>query len=475
MRIEPVHIPEDLATQVDNTEDLTKLVLTWNAFDIESLTEYFEQGGRPYIKFPNRLIRELSQAYAVMTVDFIGQSAQREFIVPLPSLTVRQHFVGNDGTPDMKAIENYSTMLDMCLEHGLSIDACDSVGLTMLGSSLLHLSVFCKLLPNNIDWRNARVSYSPNLFDYSVAGILLSRGADPFKRANGQNFTNILSQAADGACKASDCLAHARSSRINPGIWSWTTDNGINLFYADVLSHICENAPYFEKSPFPVREQWNIVTRLITAGFIQLAESDYVIDLDADNSFDTDIDKFNFVPILESLLKRNVLTVEALEPDCGGDSALYSLSKMTGCMLSNAAFAALLPRPAGDPRTQYRYNAIKRHSQHILTTLLRYGADIDHIEYSGRLSVVGLVRVPGNNGSVKRFPKEFYDYLLDFESILLQNGWNHTLKDKYNKTIFDYYPNKQEGLRARRTMDEAARQLESEEAAYAAMDEEFMR
>lgn len=53
MRIEPVHIPEDLATQVDSTEDLTKLVLTWNSFDTESLTEYFEQGGRPYIKFPN--------------------------------------------------------------------------------------------------------------------------------------------------------------------------------------------------------------------------------------------------------------------------------------------------------------------------------------------------------------------------------------------------------------------------------------
>ena len=167
-------IPEDKITRIEDSNELSRMVFAWNAPDIEFLKEFFDRGGKPYIEFSNKLLGIQQLWGATILRGRLSLPEQDVYVAPLPLLTVRQHFVRNDRTPDMKAVNDYNTMLDMCMDRGLSIDACDSKGMTPLNNSLAYLSAFRQLLPepDADDWQKSSVSYSSEFFDYSVAGII---------------------------------------------------------------------------------------------------------------------------------------------------------------------------------------------------------------------------------------------------------------------------------------------------------------
>ena len=469
-----VHIPEDMVTKIDNIEDLTKMVLAWNTFDTEFLKRYFDNGGKPYIAFPYKLTRSLSKFYAVMICGSVSSAAQKDFVVPLPSLTVRRHFVEyvdedeEETAPNMRDMEAYNSMLDMCLEHGLSIDACDSLGMTILNISLSHFTIFSKLLskPKNNDWwKSDGVDYSVGLLDYSVAGILLNRGIDPFRRTGDKNYSNTLCQAADGAYGANH-----KSGEENKG--NWASDTGVNLFYADVLFRICSDAPHFTESPFPIAEQCNILKKVIAAGFVQIKEAEDSLEVEYDDFHFTE-DKFKFIPILESLLEKKIVGQEALQTAVDRGSLLYDIYEHIGKAVKHVAtlhWAGTVQESF--TAAQNRYNAVKDYSSQVLTTLQRYGVDINHIETSGKLSASGLVMYKRQSFG---FSEEFYRYLLKLLKELLSCGFDPSLLDKDGYTLFDYYPNKRRGQTALELLQAVAKQLQTEKAAYEPIDELYMR
>lgn len=449
-----VDIPEDMITHIEDSEELSRMVLVWNTFDAESLKEYFEHGGKPYAAFSKDILYSPYLYDVIVNNLWINSSGQKTIMVPLPSLMVRQHFVQDDKTYDIKAMQAYNKMLDMCLEHGLGIDACDSLGLSMLHHSLAHFSAFsCILSEQNNDWSNTKVRYSSEFFDYSVVGILLNRGADPFRSIGDREYTNALCLAADGACNAADMM---RCVKTNPG--KWRRDDS-NLFYTDVLAKICRDAPYFESSPCSIYEQYRIASRLIQGGMLQSKSGGVPSDI--------------FVSALNTLLEKRITAEEILEPD-NYDSILYCL-----CRDASEAIKVIaswnIPN-GSDQHREYiksRYNAVQDYFRQVLTLLQSHGADIEFIEHIGKLSVSGLFApAPGLRQS---YSKEYYAYLRDLETILVQYGWDPDVKDKHDKTLFDYYPNKREGQKALKLLQKIHYQLEAEKAAYASADIDFMR
>ena len=295
------HIPEDMITHIEDSGELIRMVRAWNMLDPEFLERYFKRDGKPYISFSNNLISTAKRFLPakMLTGDVINSSNQTMSVVPLPLLCVRQHFVWDNRTIDMTSMEAYNRMLDMCLEHGLSIDACDSTGITLLNASIAYFSIFRQLLPEESaegSWQNSKVSYSSDLFDYSVAGILLNRGANPFCRTENKYCMNVLNNAVEGVYCASDCLKYCYPK--NPGMWN--TGISSNMFYTDVFSHICRNAPDFVSSPLQIHEQQNIVNKVIEGGFIQFTS----------NMQNNSADKF--VSILENLLSKNIVSDKGL-------------------------------------------------------------------------------------------------------------------------------------------------------------------
>lgn len=464
------HIPEEIVTKIDNIEDLTKMVLVWNTFDPEFLEGYFKRGGKPYISFSNKLIstaKRFSPA-KMLTGNVISSSNQTMSVVPLPLLCVRQHFVWDNRTINMTSMEAYNSMLDMCLEHGLSINACDSTGITLLNASIAYFSAFRQLLPEKPaegSWQNSKVSYSSDLFDYSVAGILLNRGADPFYRTEDKYYTNVLNNAVEGVYSASDCLKYCYPK--NPGMWN--TGISSNMFYTDVLFHICLNAPDFVSSPLQIHEQQNIVNKVIEGGFVQFTS----------NTQNNSADKF--VSILENLLSQNIVSDKGLcaRPNKKRSrwqqvSPLYCLCRGARKAIDYVAFIDNTAR-VEHRYVEYLYNAVKDYSRRILTLLQSYGADLNHKEPNGNLPTYGLFSESSSYSYKSGFPKEFYDYLRDFEVMLFQCGWDPAAKDKQGNTIQDYYPNKLEGRKAIKTLQRVANQIEVEKATYASVDEEFIR
>ena len=78
-------------------------------------------------------------------------------------------------------------------------------------------------------------------------------------------------------------------------------------------------------------------------------------------------------------------------------------------------------------------------------------------------------------GLRQSYSKEHYAYLRGLETILVQCGWDPDVKDKHDKTLFDYYPNKREGQKTMKLLQKIHYQLEAEKAAYASIDIDFMR
>ena len=465
-------IPEDKITRIEDSNELSRMVFAWNAPDIEFLKEFFDRGGKPYIEFSNKLLGIQQLWGATMLRGCLNPPEQAVSVVPLPLLTVRQHFVRNDGTPDMKAVNDYNTMLDMCIDRGLSIDACDSKGMTLLNNSLAYFSIFSQFLPepDADDWQESKVSYSSELFDYSVAGILLNRGADPFCRTEDKHYTNILNNAAEGAYGANDRLNCCSSK--NPGIWS----RRINVFYADVLCRICLDAPNFKSLPFPAYEQRNIVNRVIESGCIQI-QSRELNDVS---------DKF--ISILEALLSNNIVTSKGLHTYRGKSglqqvSSLYCLCRGARKAIDHVAYLNSLANTFSthgslgyDRRNaESVYSAMKDYFRRVMTLLRCNGADINRCELTGKLPMSGLFGKSSAYRYTAGFPKEFYAYLQDFLAILVQCGWNPDSHDKNGDTIQDYYPNKLEGRKAIEALQKVVNHIEAEKAAYSNFEEEFMR
>ena len=452
----PADISGNMITHIEDSDKLRRMVLAWNTSDTEFLEEYFKRGGKPYISFPSKFISTADHlSNATMLTGYISSSNQTTVISPLPLLCVRQHFVRDDRTIDKTAMEAYNKMLDMCLEHGLNIDTCDSSEMTLLNASIAYFSVFSQLLPEPAkgSWENSKVNYSSKLFDYSTAGILLNRGADPFRSIGDREYTNALCLAADGACNAADMM---RCVNTNPG--KWRRDDS-NLFYTDVLAKICRDAPYFESSPCSIYEQYRIASRLIQGGMLQSKSGGVPSDI--------------FVSALNTLLEKRITAEEILEPD-NYDSILYCL-----CRDASEAIKVIaswnIPN-GSDQHREYiksRYNAVQDYFRQVLTLLQSHGADIEFIEHIGKLSVSGLFApAPGLRQS---YSKEYYAYLRDLETILVQYGWDPDVKDKHDKTLFDYYPNKREGQKALKLLQKIHYQLEAEKATYASADIDFMR
>ena len=63
----------------------------------------------------------------------------------------------------------------------------------------------------------------------------------------------------------------------------------------------------------------------------------------------------------------------------------------------------------------------------------------------------------------------------DAEAVLVQCGWDPTVKDDKGKTLFDRYRNKREGQKAFKASMKIVEQIKAEESAYSSIDEEFVR
>ena len=463
-------IPEDMITHIEDSGELLRMVRAWNMLDPEFLEGYFKRGGKPYISFSNKLIstaKRFSPA-KMLTGNVINSSNQTMSVVPLPLLCVRQHFVWDNRTIDMTSMEAYNSMLDMCLEHGLSIDACDSSGMTLLNASIAYFSIFRQLLPEKPaegSWQNSKVSYSSDLFDYSVAGILLNRGADPFYRIEDKYYTNVLNNAAEGACCAGDRLRYCYPK--NPGLWN--TGNNGNMFYADALFRICRDAPDFASSPFQIHEQQNIVNRIIEGGFM----------LFTSNGQQDHADKFIF--ILENLLSKNIVSGKGLSAYKNKKSSrsrqvssLYCFCRGARKAIDYISFIDNTNR-VDHKYVESLYNAVRDYAYRILMLLQNYGADLNRREPTGNLPTYGLFSESSSYGYNVGFPKGFYAYLRDFETMLLLCGWDPAATDKRGNTLQDYYPNKLEGSKAMKALKKVAKQIEAEKAAYSNFEEEFMR
>ena len=464
----PADISGNMITHIEDSEELRRMVLAWNTSDTEFLAEYFKRGGKPYISFPSQFISTADHlSNATMLTGYISSSNQTTVISPLPLLCVRQHFVWNNGTKDANAMEAYNNMLDMCLEHGLNIDACDSSGMTLLNASIAYFSVFSQLLPEPAkgSWQNTRVNYSPEFFDCSTAGILLSRGADPFYRIEDKYYTNVLNNAAEGACCAGDRLRYCYPK--NPGLWN--TGNNGNMFYADALFRICRDAPDFASSPFQIHEQQNIVNRIIEGGFM----------LFTSNGQQDHADKF--ISILENLLSKNIVSGKGLSAYKNRKSSRSRQVSSLFCLCRGARKAIDYISFIGNTnRVDHKYveslyNAVRDYAYRILTLLQNYGADLNRREPTGNLPTYGLFSESSSYGYNVGFPKGFYAYLRDFETMLLLCGWDPAATDKRGNTLQDYYPNKLEGSKAMKALKKVAKQIEAEKAAYSNFEEEFMR
>ena len=464
----PADISGNMITHIEDSDKLRRMVLAWNTSDTEFLEEYFKRGGKPYISFPSKFISTADHlSNATMLTGYISSSNQTTVISPLPLLCVRQHFVRDDRTIDKTAMEAYNKMLDMCLEHGLNIDTCDSSEMTLLNASIAYFSVFSQLLPEPAkgSWENSKVNYSSKLFDYSTAGILLNRGADPFRRTEDKYYTNVLNNAAEGACCAGDRLRY--SCLKNPGLWN--TGNSGNMFYADMLFRICSDAPDFASSPFQIHEQQNIVNRIIEGGFM----------LFTSNGQQDHADKFIF--ILENLLSKNIVSGKGLSAYKNKKSSrsrqvssLYCFCRGARKAIDYISFIDNTGR-VDHKYVESLYNAVKDYAYRILMLLQNYGADLNRKEPTGNLPTYALFSESSSYGYNVGFPKGFYAYLRDFETMLLLCGWDPAATDKRGNTLQDYYPNKLEGSKAMKAIKKVAKQIEAEKAAYSNFEEEFMR
>ena len=464
-----INIPNNVITRIEDIGDLSRMVQAWNTFNTEYLQGYFNNGGKPYIAFSNELIRPLlCTIYRSMPSGHIGSGSVDRFVVPLPSLIVYRHFIQDDGSADIEKLDGYSRMLDMCLDRGLSMNAYDSVGLTMLNSSLGYFSIFSKMLPKDVFEESSFAGYSSNLFEYTVSGILLNKGADPYYKPLPNYYAaNVLLQATEGCNKLSDQVTGYKKN----GTMQY---KGLRGYYTDIVSHVSRDERYFAESPYPLYEQRNIVKELVTAGMY--------------NIFSRWVDEPGEVyaeKILSSLrlmLEKGIVTTKVMPSESSNkyyyDSVLRSLTDDLRSSLE--ALRGRLPLDETTGQDMYRaYNDALDYLRRLLLLLGSYGADPNRLEESGELPMFGLLRPTyrtfGPIYSMFGCMDSVYRYMEDAVKVLVQCGWDPELKDDNGNTLFDYYANKREGKKALKAALKTFNQIRAEEAAYKTIDEEFVR
>ena len=463
----PIDIPEELVTKVYTMGGLRQMALAWNTFDTEFLKRYFKDGGTPYLAYDKELLYSLSKIYRSMPSGHIGSAFNDRFIVPLPSLTVHLHFFNEDGTRNLKKLDGYNEMLDMCLEHGLSINACDSVGLTMLNSSLAYFSIFSKLLPEEDCGPSSFIGYSEELFDCTVAGILLGRGADPFCLPGKPYLSsNVLMQAAEGT--------YSTNNRMDTVRETMQANDAQKCFYTDFLGHICRSAPSFSESPYHVFDQRESIKKLIQSGLDKVFY--YGAISESENRDEEYAERI--LSSLDLILEKNVVTEAALRSDSSKgyyqDSVLCRLCEdLRDNLETTALWLPHANTASGSNHLETGvYYAAMDYLKRLLILLRHYGADINLPEESGMLPVSGLLR-PTWRRSIKS--SSIYKYMKDAEAVLVQCGWDPTVKDDEGKTLFDRYRNKREGQKAFKASMKIVEQIKAEESAYSSIDEEFVR
>lgn len=407
MRNPCVVVPESNVTRISTLEGLTRMVLAWTDLDVPFLENYFNMGGKPYISFPNNLTHGKDCGfYYRLPNESIGMQYLDRYVIPLPSLMLKRYFLKEDGESDKEGLEAYNRMLDICVEHGLDMNAADSCGITMLNASMAVSSCFHELIYNGYTRRND-LSYDPSMYDYFTPTILINRGADPFYRADTSYCTAQLTQISAAAASSSSFITFGDNS---PRILF------PERYYNDLMYHISRDSQ--PSSPLLEGGQRTLIRDIIVCCFKFLKYK-----YDAEKAFLS----------LDSLLSKGIISPHALEYNAedeiysNGDSALGYLCRRVGGYL--------------------KYNTETKEDcgvmfRRLVMLLQQYGADINRRERDGQTPVFGLL------DSTSSISKDVYARLCEVEEALVHCGWDYTIPDDFGNTFFDKYPNKGEAKKA---------------------------
>ena len=439
MRITPVNIPNNVITRIENINDLSRMVTAWNTSDTKYLEEYFDNGGKPYISFPNNLTHGKDCGfYYRLPNESIGMQYLDRYVVPLPSLMLKRYFLKEDGESDKEGLEAYNRMLDICIEHGLDMNAADSCGITMLNASMAVSSCFHELIYNGYTRRND-LSYDPSMYDYFTPTILINRGADPFYRADTSYCTAQLTQISAAAASSSSYITFGDSS---PHILF------PERYYNDLMYHISRDSP--PSSTLLEGVQRTLIRDLIMCCFRFLKYED-----DAEKTFLS----------LDSLLSKGIISPHALEYNAeeemyrNEDSALgYLCRRVRGYIKYNTEMKE-------DCGVMFR---------RLVMLLQQYGADINRRERDGQTPVFGLL---DSTSSISKdvYARLFYARLCEVEEALVHCGWDYTIPDDFGNTFFDKYPNKGEAKKALKIIKRLSEYERISELADAESQEIFLR
>ena len=439
MRITPVNIPNNVITRIENINDLSRMVTAWNTSDTKYLEEYFDNGGKPYISFPNNLTHGKDCGfYYRLPNESIGMQYLDRYVIPLPSLMLKRYFLKEDGESDKEGLEAYNRMLDICIEHGLDMNAADSCGITMLNASMAVSSCFHELIYNGYI-RRKDLSYDPSMYDYFTPTILINRGADPFYRADISYCTAQLTQISAAAASSSSFITFGDNS---PRILF------PERYYNDLMYHISRNSQ--PSSPLLEGGQRTLIRDLIMCCFRFLKYED-----DAEKAFLS----------LDSLLSKGIISPHALEYNAedemysNGDSALGYLCRRV--------------------RGYIKYNTETKEDccvmlRRLVMLLQQYGADINRRERDGQTPVFGLL---DSTSSISKdvYARLVYARLCEVEEALVHCGWDYTIPDDFGNTFFDKYPNKGEAKKALKIIKRLSEYERISELADAESQEIFLR
>lgn len=439
MRNPCVVVPESNVTRISTLEGLTRMVLAWTDLDVPFLENYFNMGGKPYISFPNNLTHGKDCGfYYRLPNESIGMQYLDRYVVPLPSLMLKRYFLKEDGESDKEGLEAYNRMLDICVEHGLDMNAADSCGITMLNASMAVSSCFHELIYNGYTRRND-LSYDPSMYDYFTPTILINRGADPFYRADTSYCTAQLTQISAAAASSSSYITFGDSS---PHILF------PERYYNDLMYHISRDSP--PSSTLLEGVQRTLIRDLIMCCFRFLKYED-----DAEKTFLS----------LDSLLSKGIISPHALEYNAeeemyrNGDSALgYLCRRVRGYIKYNTEMKE-------DCGVMFR---------RLVMLLQQYGADINRRERDGQTPVFGLL---DSTSSISKdvYARLFYARLCEVEEALVHCGWDYTIPDDFGNTFFDKYPNKGEAKKALKIIKKLSEYEKISELAEAESQEIFLR
>lgn len=457
-------------TKIEEFEKLRDLVIAWTDCDCQYLENYFKEGGRPYISFSNSLTAGYdNNVYYSLPSANIGISYRQEYIVPLPSLIARKgFFIHQNGVvaPDLDLENSYTKMLDIAKKHGCNVNDIDSCGISVLLSSLSYNNVFINLY-NNSMMRERELCYiSPN-YDYGhyahmLSNILIQQGADPFAGDNNIFYSIPIHEIAV-LIKKFDA-------------YYWDVDGQVITFknyYTKLFLDICKTS-FYRPTPLLSNVGRDILHYLIKAGVefeqnrIITARSHSELSKLCDDRT-TDI-----LEILRLLFSKNILQQSSLghnsvaSPSSDDRSAMYILCSVVRQAIDEYFFV--------HEENSNKFMECLAYCNSLITVLQQYGADINEKEHHGISPAYGILESQYFKASkAPRVSKDIYECLVELLKVFIVHGWDCTETDDDGKTLFDYYPNKQEGRKAMKALMKIANQVEAEKAAYASIEEEFLR